>query len=83
MRKSAAIAIAAAASLIASCGGGDGDGSPTSAENEQLDNIANVLDTSADSLAVEETDLGNGEGGAETGDVLVADDNAAANAGVQ
>jgi hypothetical protein len=60
-------ALLACASLVAACGQED-DGSPTSAENEQLNNISEVLDTSADSLVAEDPALGNGEAGADTGE---------------
>lgn len=60
----------AVASLVAACGQAD-DGSPTAAENEQLNNISEVLDTSADSLVPEDTTLGNGEAPAETGELPV------------
>ena len=61
----------AAASLVAACGQAD-DGSPTAAENAQLNNISEVLDTSADSLVPEEdATLGNGEAPAETGELPV------------
>jgi len=63
-------ALFAAASLVAACGQAD-DGSPTAAENEQLNNISEVLDTSADSLVPEDATLGNGETPAETGDLPV------------
>ena len=63
-------ALVAAASLAAGCGETD-DGSPTAADNEQLNNISEVLDTSADSLVPEEATLGNGEAPADTGDLPV------------
>jgi hypothetical protein len=67
-------ALLACASLVAACGRED-DGSPTATENEQLNNISEVLDTSADSLVAEDPALGNGEAGAETGELpVVADD---------
>ncbi|HEY0112800.1 MAG TPA: hypothetical protein VGB59_06565 [Allosphingosinicella sp.] len=70
-----------AALLLAACGQGD-DGNPTAAENQQLNQIADELDTSADSL-VADPELGNGES-AETGDVLVAEEgNGSAAANVQ
>jgi hypothetical protein len=75
MKKNAVLAALAAAAFVSGCGGSD-DGSPTASENEQLNQAAQDLDTSPDSLAVEEADLGNGEAGAETGDVLVADNGA-------
>ena len=58
-------ALIAGAALIAACNRTD-DGSPTAAENDQLNNIAEVLDTSADSLVTEEAPLGNGEAPAAT-----------------
>ena len=70
MNKKLALALAAAASLAAACSRSD-DGSPTAAENDQLNNISEVLDTSADSLVPEDGTLGNGEAPAETGDLPV------------
>ena len=63
-------ALLAGAALVAACGQSD-DGSPTAAENEQLNNIAEVLDTSADSLVPEDATLGNGEAPAGTGELPV------------
>jgi major membrane immunogen (membrane-anchored lipoprotein) len=70
MRKYGMVALFAAASLVAACSQAD-DGSPTAAENEQLNNISEVLDTSADSLVPEDSTLGNGEAPAETGELPV------------
>lgn len=70
-------AVLAGAALVAGCGRED-DGSPTAAENAQLNNISEVLDTSADSLVAEDPALGNGEAGAETGELPVVG-NAVAN----
>jgi hypothetical protein len=70
------MALIAGAALVAACGQAD-DGSPTAAENEQLNNISEVLDTSADSLVVEEPALGNGEAPAATGELPVGGDEAA------
>jgi hypothetical protein len=71
MKKYGALAgLFAAASLVAACGQAN-DGSPTAAENDQLNNISEVLDTSADSLVPEDGTLGNGEAPAETGDLPV------------
>jgi hypothetical protein len=71
MKKLGAMAaLIAAASLVAACGQAD-DGSPTAAENDQLNNISEVLDTSADSLVPEDGMLGNGEAPAETGELPV------------
>jgi ribosomal protein L11 methylase PrmA len=69
-RFGAMAALLAGAALVAGCGR-DEDGSPTAAENAQLNNISEVLDTSADSLVAEEPALGNGEAGAESGDLPV------------
>ena len=67
-------ALAAAAASLAGCGETD-DGSPTAADNEQLNNISEVLDTSADSLVPEDATLGNGEAPADTGELpVVAND---------
>jgi hypothetical protein len=63
-------ALIAGAALVTACGQAD-DGSPTAAENDQLNNISEVLDTSADSLVVEEPALGNGEAPAATGELPV------------
>jgi len=82
MKKQALAALLACASLLAACGREE-DGSPTAAENDQLNNISEVLDTSADSLVAEDPALGNGEAGA-TGELPVsgnaADSDTAANA---
>lgn len=73
MRKSVAMAaLFAGALMLGACGEAD-DGSPTAQENAQLNQIADELDTSPDSLVAEDPALGNGES-AETGDVLVADE---------
>lgn len=69
-RFGAMAALLAGAALVSGCGAEE-DGSPTAAENAQLNNISEVLDTSADSLVAEEPALGNGEAGAESGDLPV------------
>ncbi|HYW15919.1 MAG TPA: hypothetical protein VE891_07170 [Allosphingosinicella sp.] len=70
MKKYGAMAaLLACASLVAACGRED-DGSPTAGENESLNNISEVLDTSADSMVAEDPALGNGEAGA-TGELPV------------
>lgn len=77
MKKLGAMAtVLACASLVAGCGREE-DGSPTAAENESLNNISEVLDTSADSLVAEDPALGNGEAGAQTGELPVGGDEAA------
>ena len=71
MKKLGAMAaLLAGASLVAACGQAD-DGSPTAADNAALNNISEVLDTSADSLVAEDPALGNGEAPAATGDLPV------------
>jgi hypothetical protein len=71
MNKSGAMAaLLAAAALVAACGRSD-DGSPTAAENDQLNNISEELDTSPDSLVPDDESLGNGEAPADTGDLPV------------
>ena len=65
-RYGAMAALLACASLVSGCGREE-DGSPTAAENESLNKIAgdlDTVDTSADSLVVEDPALGNGEAGA-------------------
>jgi hypothetical protein len=77
-RLGAIAALLAGAALVAACGSSD-DGSPTAAENAQLNNIAEELDTSPDSLVPEDVPLGNGEAPAATGDLPVAGNGVAAN----
>jgi outer membrane murein-binding lipoprotein Lpp len=76
MQKFAFAALAAGALLVSGCGDDADSGEPTAAENKQLDQAAEELDTSADSLTADDMTLGNGEESAESGDVLVADRNA-------
>jgi hypothetical protein len=78
-RHTALAALLACASLVGACGREE-DGSPTAAENESLNNISEVLDTSADSLIAEDPALGNGEAGAETGELPVVSNSVAADA---
>jgi hypothetical protein len=60
-------ALLVAAASLAACGGAKKDPNmPTEEENRQLDNAAEMLDASPDSLAVnEDVALGNGEDGAQ------------------
>ena len=76
----AAAACLGALGALAGCGEDAGPGGVTSEEAAELNNAADMLDASPDSLtATDNTVLGNGEAPAATGDVLVADDaNAAA-----
>ncbi|TFI58790.1 hypothetical protein E2493_07960 [Sphingomonas parva] len=60
MRTIIGTGLAAAALLLTGCGGGDSS-APTAEESEELNNAAEMLDTSADSLAVENAPLGNGD----------------------
>ena len=66
----------AAFALLAGCGGGD-TGGVTAEESRQLNEAAEMLDSSSDTVvAADEAGLGNGEAAAapaETGDVLVSD----------
>jgi hypothetical protein len=86
-RHAATIAFLAASLALAACGRGADDGSPTAAENDQLNNIAEDLDASPDSLVAEDGTLGNGDTPAETGDLPVVGNavvnDAAANAADQ
>ncbi len=69
--------VAAAALVLGACGGPDeNSGGLSGEENRKLDNIAETLDASPDSLsATEETGLGNGEeASAEAGDLPVTDE---------
>jgi hypothetical protein len=76
MKKFGAMAVLLACASLAACGRED-DGSPTAAENEQLNNISEVLDASPDSMVAEDPALGNGEAGAETGELPVVGDEVA------
>ena len=78
MKNSIGLVVVAAVLGLGACGGGDDkEGGVTAEESKQLNEAAEMLDASPDSLvAGEETGLGNGEAGnAETGDVLVSDGN--------
>jgi predicted small secreted protein len=79
MRKTIGFAaLAAGAAMLAACGGDEGAGTPTAEENAQLNEAAEMLDTSPDSLvASDNAELGNGEEeSAETGDVAVVNEDA-------
>jgi hypothetical protein len=86
MRKTMGAVLAAAAAMaLAGCGGGDSN-TPTAEEQRGLDNAAamlddNTMDTSADSLTVEEAPIGNGDAPAASGDVMVGGGDAAATNG--
>ena len=71
----AAAACLGALGALAGCGEDAGPGGVTSEEAAELNNAADMLDASPDSLtASDNAMLGNGEAPAETGEVLVADD---------
>ena len=77
MKNSVGFAVIAAVLGLGACGGNDQkEGGVTAEEAQQLNEAAEMLDASPDSLvAGDETGLGNGEvGSGDTGDVLVADD---------
>ena len=76
MKQSIGFAVVAAVLALGACGGDDaGEGGVTAEEAQQLNEAAEMLDASPDSLvAANDTDLGNGEAPADTGDVLVSDE---------
>ncbi len=68
-------AMLTAAAMLAACGEREGEGGITSEENRELNEAAEMLDTSPDSLvASDDAALGNGDAPAETGEVLVSDE---------
>ncbi len=86
MKHSIGLVVVAAVLALAACGGDTNEtGGVTQEESKQLNEAAEMLDASPDSLvAPDETGLGNGEAPAEdanaaTGDLPVSD-NAATNA---
>ena len=81
MNRIGVAAVLGAAAMLAACGEREGEGGITAEENRELNNAAEMLDTSPDSLvASDDAALGNGDAPAETGDVLVSDE-AAENGG--
>lgn len=74
MRHSIGLVVTAAVLALGACGGSnEGSGGVTQEESKQLNEAAEMLDASPDSLvAPDETGLGNGE--AETGNLPVAND---------
>jgi hypothetical protein len=83
--KKLVMAAGAALFALAACGSEENPGGLSAEENRELNNAAEMLDASPDSLiASDEATLGNGEEpSAETGDVLVADPGANGAAGNQ
>ncbi len=76
MKYSVGLVVVAAVLALGACGGGDQkEGGVTAEESKQLNEAAEMLDASPDSLvAGDETGLGNGEAeSGDTGDVMVAD----------
>ena len=76
MRHSAGLAVAAALLALGACGGEEeGAGGVTQEESRELDEAAEMLDASPDSLADGEgAELGNGDAGAEIGELPVVDE---------
>jgi hypothetical protein len=77
MMKNARMVAIAAVLILTACGGSEeGTGGVTQEEAEQLNEAAEMLDASPDSLvASDETGLGNGEDAdAATGDLPVSED---------
>lgn len=67
--------LAAALAALSACGGDENAGGLSAEENRELNNAAEMLDASPDSLvAGEDAGLGNGEEPAQTGDLPVADE---------
>ncbi len=82
MRNSIGFVVVAAVLALGACGGGEQEGGVTAEESQQLNEAAEMLDASPDSLATDEASLGNGEVPAEnaaTGE-LPPTENAAADA---
>ena len=81
MRKMiAAAALAASLTMLAGCGDEPGAGGLTEADNRELNNAAEMLDTSPDDLVPsEEAALGNGEEEITEGEDLTVANEATAN----
>lgn len=81
MRASFICAAAGALALLAGCGQQGGEGGVTAEESKQLNEAAEMLDASPDSLvAPDETGLGNGEAGSNEADAAAAGNATAGNA---
>lgn len=68
MKNSVGLAVMAAVLALGACGGGEeqGAGGVTAEESQQLNEAAEMLDASPDSLVISnEAELGNGDAGAE------------------
>jgi hypothetical protein len=70
MKNSAGLVLLAAVLAVGACGGGGDEqrGGVTADEARQLDEAANMIDASPDSLVADETGLGNGEAGGNAAD---------------
>ena len=69
MKNSVGLIVAAAVLALGACGGEQGAGGVTEEESKQLNEAAEMLDASPDSLvAPDETGLGNGDQGAAEAD---------------
>jgi hypothetical protein len=69
MKHSIGLIVVAAVLALGACGGGEdqGAGGVTKEESEQLNEAAEMLDASPDSLVISnEAELGNGDAGADT-----------------
>jgi hypothetical protein len=67
--------LAAALAALSACGGDENAGGLSAEENRELNNAAEMLDASPDSLvAGEDAGLGNGEEPAQTGALPVVDE---------
>jgi hypothetical protein len=75
MNRIGVAAVLGAVAMLSACCEREGEGGITAEENRELNNAAEMLDTSPDSLvASDDAALGNGDAPAQTGDVLVSDE---------
>jgi ABC-type glycerol-3-phosphate transport system substrate-binding protein len=75
MKHSIGLAVMAAVLALAACGGDQDTGGVTKEESEQLNEAAEMLDASPDSLVISnEAELGNGDAGADEGVPAAADE---------
>ncbi len=59
MKNSAGLGVLAAVLAVSACGGESNPGGLTAEDSRQLNEAANMLETSPDSLTADETGLGN------------------------
>jgi hypothetical protein len=72
MKHSIGLAVMTAVLALGACGGGEdqGAGGVTKEESQQLNEAAEMLDASPDSLVISnEGELGNGDAGADAGEI--------------